>query len=129
MENVYFIKQYVHLYLTSSKAHREPFPQRVVVVAQQQMCLVQDLYNYLQVKPWVLGVLFHKESGLLVHYHELHSIINQLTNFLNLPEEYYKPHLLCIGATTYLHLKGYNNEVIKKKGRWSSSAFYRYIHI
>ena len=129
VENVYFIKQYVHLYLMSSKAHREPFPQRVVVAPQQQMCPVQDLCNYLQVRPWVPGALFCKESGLPVHYHKLHSIINRLANFLNLPQECYKPHSLHIGATTNLHLKGYNNEVIKKKGRWSSSAFYRYIQI
>ena len=119
--------QAYYIYLTSSKAHREPYPQRVVVAPQCDRCPIQDLWNYLQMRPWVLGVLLRKESGLPVHYHELHTIISHLANFLNLPQDHFKPHSLCIGATTDLHLKGYNNDPIKKRGRWSSVAFYRYI--
>ena len=129
VEKVYFVQQQVHIYLTSSKMHKEPFPQQVIVTSQPSRCPIQDLCNYLQVWPWVLGALFRKESGLPVHYHELHNIISRLANFLNLPQDHYKPHSLRIGATTDLHLRGYTNEAIKKKGRWSSAAFYRYIHI
>ena len=129
VENIYFVKQHVHIYLTSSKTHKEPYPQRVIVAPQQSRSPIQDLRNYLQMRPWVLGKLFCKESGLPVHYHELHTIIICLANFLNLPQDCYKPHSLCIGATTDLHLKGYNNDAIKKKGRWSSAVFFRYIRI
>ena len=38
VENMYFVKQHVHIYLTSSKAHREPYPQRVVVAPQHYRC-------------------------------------------------------------------------------------------
>ena len=53
VENVYFVKQHVHIYLTSSKAHREPYPQKVVVAPQCYRCPIQDLWNYLQMRPWV----------------------------------------------------------------------------
>ena len=76
VENVYFVKQHVHIYLTSSKTHREPYPQRVVVAPQHYRCLIQELHNYLQMRLWVPGALFRKESGLPVHYHELHTIIS-----------------------------------------------------
>ena len=82
VENVYFVKQHVHIYLTSLKTHKERYPQRVIVAPQQSRCPIQDLCNYLQMRPWVLGALFHKESGLPVHYHELHTIISHLANFL-----------------------------------------------
>ena len=38
VENMYFVKQHVHIYLTSSKAHREPYSQRVVVAPQHYRC-------------------------------------------------------------------------------------------
>ena len=42
VENVYFVKQHVHIYLTSSKTQKEPYPQRVIVAPQQSRCPVQD---------------------------------------------------------------------------------------
>ena len=127
VEHTFFVHQNVHLYLHSSKTNNSPFPQRVVVAPQQGICPVADLHIYLQVRPCISGALFRKENGLPVHYHKLLSLRDKLAKFLDLPTDRFKPHLLRIGATTDLHLKGYSPKVIKKRGRWSSAAFQRYI--
>ena len=88
---------------------------------------VADLHIYLQVWPCIPGALFQKENGLLVHYHELLSLMDKVAKFLDLSTDRFKPYSLCIGATTDLHLKSDTPEVIKKRGRWSSAAFQRYI--
>ena len=58
VENMYFVQQQVHIYLTSSKTNREPFPQQVIVAPQHDRCPIQDLCNYLQIWLWVPGALF-----------------------------------------------------------------------
>ena len=42
-ENVYFVKGHLHVYLASSKAHRGPGQQRVIIQPQPTICPVQDL--------------------------------------------------------------------------------------
>ena len=63
-ENVYFVKGHLHVYLVSSKAHRGPGQQRVIIQPQPTICPVQDLVNYLHVRPKFPGALYCKQSGV-----------------------------------------------------------------
>ena len=129
VEHTFFVHQNVHLYLQSSKNNNGLFPQRVVVAPQPGICPVADLHVYLQVRPCILGALYHKENGLPVHYHELLSLMEKLAKFLDLLVDRFKLHSFYIGATMDLHLRSFTPEVIKNRGRWSSPAFQRYIRV
>ena len=62
-ENVYFVKGHLHVYLASSKAHGGTGQQRVIIQPQPMICPVQDLINYLHVRPKFPGALYRKQSG------------------------------------------------------------------
>ena len=85
------------------------------------------LLNYLAI--WLIesGALYVGPNNLLVQYVAVLSLFDKLAEFLDLPLGRYKLHSLCIGAMTELHVKGFSNEIIKQRGRWSSNAFQCYI--
>ena len=127
IEHVFVDNMGVTIYLTSSKTHQFSFCQRVRVAPQQQHCPVRYLLNYLAIRPIETGPLYVGPNNLPVQYPAVLSVFDKLLEFLDLPTGRYKPHSLCIGATTELHVKGFSNEIIKQRGRWSSNAFQRYI--
>ena len=128
-EDIYFVKGHLHVYLASSKAHRGPGQQRVIIQPQPTICPAQDLVNYLHVRPKFPGALYRKQSGVPLQYPELLKLMGDLASFCNLPRECFMPHSIGIGSTTHLHLQGFDSQVIKTRGRWSSQVFKRYIQI
>ena len=126
IEHVFVDNMGVTIYLTSSKTHQFPFCQRVRVAPQCHHCPVHYLLNYLAIRPIETGTLYVGPNNLPVQYPAVLSLFNKLAEFLDLPLGRYKPHSLRIGAMTELHAKGFSNEIIKQRGRWSSNAFQRY---
>ena len=128
IEHVFVDNMGVTIYLTSSKTHQFPFCQTVKVAPQPRHCPVRYLLNYLAIRPIESGALYVGPNNLPVQYPAVLSLFDKLAKFLDLPTGRYKPHSLRIGAMTELHIKGFSNDIIKQRGRWSSNAFQRYIH-
>ena len=127
IEHVFVDNMGVTIYLTSSKTHQFPFCQRVRVAPQLHHYPVCYLLNYLAIWPIESGALYVGPNNLPVQYPAVLSLFDKLAEFLDLPLGRYKPHSLHIGAMTKLHVKGFSNEIIKQRGRWSSNAFQHYI--
>ena len=127
IEHVFVDNMGVTIYLTSSMTHQFPFCQRVRVAPQLHHCPVHYLLNYLAIRPIESGALYVGPNNLPVQYVAVLSLFDKLAEFLDLPWGRYKPHSLRIGVTTELHVKGFSNEIIKQRGRWSSNAFQCYI--
>ena len=127
IENVFFDNGAVIIFLPTSKAHNKNFEQRIRVPNQRGHCPVSYLIDYLKVRPFALGSLFVKQDNMLIQYNAVLTLFQDLTQFLDLPTHHYKPHSLRIGVTTELHIKGFTNQVIQSRGRWSSQVSQRYI--
>ena len=123
IEHVFVDNIGVTIYLTSSKTHQFPFYQRVRVAPQLHHCPVQYLLNYLAIQPTESRALYVGPNNLPVQDPAALSLFDKLAEFLDLPLGRYKPHSLHIGVITELHVKGFSNEIIKQRGRWSSNAF------
>ena len=94
------------------------------------MCLVQAVSNYLAMRPNIkAGQLFINPDGQPVSRAQLASILDKLSISFNLPHQVIKPHLLSIGGTTDLYLRGVPTAKIQRQGRWSSDCFKKYIRI
>ena len=127
IENVFFDNGAVIIFLPTSKAHNKKYAQWIRVPPQRVHCPVAYLIDFLKVRPFALGPLFVKQNNSPIQYPVVLMLFHDLAQFLDLPTQRYKPHSLRIGATTELHVKGFTNQVIQSRGRWSSQAFQRYI--
>ena len=127
IENVFFDNGAVIIFLPSSRAHNKKYAQSIRVAPQRFHCPVGYLIDFLKVRPFAPGPLFVKQDNLPIQYPAVLMLFHDLAQFLDLPTQCYKPHSLRIGATTELHVKGFTNQVIQSRGRWSSQAFQRYI--
>ena len=128
IENVFFDNGAVIILLPTSKAHNKNFAQRIRVPPQRGHCPVSYLIDYLKVRPFAPGSLFVKQDNMLIQNNVVLTLFQDLAQFLDPPTHCYKPHSLRFGATTKLRIKGFTNQVIQSRGRWSSQAFQRYIH-
>ena len=128
IEHIFVDNMGITIYLTSSKTHQFLFCQRVRVALQLYHCPIRYLLNYLAIQPIESGAFYVGPNNLPVQYPAVLSLFDKLAEFLDLPLGRYKPHSFCIWAMTELHVKGFSNEIIKQRGRWSSNAFQRYIH-
>ena len=127
VENVWFQNGDVVLYFSSSNTHQYPTWQAITIKPHPNNCPVCLLRDYLKVRPVVRGPLYLTSEGIPVQYQTVLKLFQTLMEFLDLPVDRYKPHSLCIGAMTELHVRGYSNKVIQERGRWSSKAFQKYI--
>ena len=128
IEHMFVDNMGVTIYLTLSKTHQFLFCQRVRVAPQLHHYPVRYLLNYFAIQLIESGTLYVGPHNLPVQYLAVLSLFDKLAEFLDLPLGRYKPHSLHIGAMIELHVKGFSNEIIKQRGRWSSNAFQHYIH-
>lgn len=119
----------VEIWLKSSKANRSKQPQDTVFGQPLAVCPVLALTNYLQIRPFLRGLLFIKLDGQAAHYNDLFNIICKLARFLQLPDQFIKPHSLWIGGMTHLYLLGVLVEQIQRLSCWLSEVFKKYIHV
>ena len=127
IKNVFFDNGAVIIFLLTSKAHNKNFMQQIRVAPQRDHCPVGYLIDFLKVRPFAPGLLFVKHDNMPIQYNAVLTLVHDLAHFLDLPTQHYKLHSLRIGVTTELHIKGFTNQVIQSRGRWSSQAFQRYI--
>ena len=92
-----------------------------------KFCAVSNLVDYLRVRS-------DKEGPLYCHMNNKHVTRKQFSNmlykslkFLGYDCDNINTHSFRIGGATYLALLGESDDSIKRKGRWSSNSFKRYI--
>ena len=120
----------VMFHLDTSKCNQAGPPQLLTVNAIPSItCPVAALKTYLYYRPIRKGPLFLRPDGETVKYMDLARILNKLSEFLQLPRDFIKPHSLRIGGTTHLHLIGRTKKEIQESGRWSSECFSKYIRV
>ena len=75
-----------------------------------------------------LKPLFRWSAGQALKRTEVQSFLQQAARGVGLPPERFMSHSLRIGGATALYQSTGEIEVVKRMGRWSSSAVQRYLH-
>lgn len=96
-------------------------------IPQCSFCPVLNLKKYLSVRPSYQGPLFISKDGTPVTRNGYANAIKTCITEINKDPSHYNTHSLRIGRATDLALAGVSPEVIKTTGRWSSSAYLKYI--
>ena len=117
VNNVYLSDTKVVCLFPTSKAHKGPIPQTVHLYRQPNLaCPVTAMINYSKVCSPKAGQYFIKVDGTPITNADLANILRCLSQFLDLPHHHFKPHSLCIGGSTHLHLSRILVHKIRKLG-------------
>ena len=128
--NVYISSSKVVCLLPTSKAHKGPVPQSILLYKHPSLaCLVTAFTNYSKIRSSQRGQYFIKVDGTPITNLDLTNILHQLLQFLNLPHHHFKPHSLRIGGNTHLHLPSVPVHKIKESVWWFSDTFKKYIRV
>ena len=128
LSNVNLSKDNIAITFTKFKHHTGP-PVTVVVQSQNTTpCPVQCMANYLRLRGTTPGPLFCHQGGSPITYTSLNNFFSAIQSFLQLGARYHL-HSFRIGAATSAALRGIPEDEIKRMGRWSSSAYSKYIRI
>ena len=99
------------------------------ITAKTDPCPVSLLLQYLQLQGNRPGSLFCTADGQPVPRATFSNWLNAGLCLLRLPQANYKIHSFCIGAATWALLQGKTESEIQILGRWSSSAFKKYLRL
>ena len=102
---------------------------RIPVAKDQNMCCVQALCNYLDVRPSDQIYLFCHANSLPLTQYQFSAVLSKTIKALGLPIQHYKTHSFRIGRATTLSAQGVPTEAIKKLGRWKSNCVSSYIRL
>ena len=103
---------------------------------KNHLCPVQALWRMKQVWPARFNAghaesgkpLFRWSSGRVLKRLEIQHLLQQAACGVGLPPERFLSHSLRIGGATALFQATADVELVKRMGRWSSSAVQRYLH-
>ena len=95
--------------------------------AEQHLCPVRMLSQYLALSPSKLGSLFQRADGSSISRAYFTSVMHPLLKACSLDPNFYKGHSFRIGAASWAAQKGLSDQQIRHLGRWSSDAFKKYI--
>lgn len=115
-------ESYKHCIHSNLKFHIES-------VHDKNYCPVSSLIDYINFRGREAGPIFIHLNKTPVKRSRYSSIIKSCVSLLGLDPKLYNTHSLRIGRATDLALLGTSLEVIKQTGRWSSSAYLRYIRL
>lgn len=85
------------------------------------------LRDFLSIRPRVVGNLFVSALGTPFPVCRFLQIFKSSLNKLGMKAKHYKSHSFRIGGATGMHNQGYSVPQIMSAGRWSSTAWTRYI--
>ncbi len=91
-------------------------------------CPVFLLLNYLSLRGQAPGPLFINLSHTPISYKQYSSVFSTLSTRLSLKGKF-TPHSPRIGAATHAATSGLPEEEIKRRGRWNSDSYKKYIRI
>ena len=72
--------------------------------------------------------LFRWQGGRVLRREEVQRVLQQAAQACGLPPERFQSHSLRIGGATALYQATGEIELVKRRGRWFSSAVQRYLH-
>ena len=99
------------------------------------LCVVEALVDLRQLAPRRFGTgpealqpLFRWANGTVLKRVQVQNILQKAAKALGLPAERFMSHSLRIGGASALFQATGEIELVKRTGRWSSSAVQRYLH-
>ena len=96
---------------------------------QGPYCPVQALWDYCRLRGSRPGPLFTIPNGHPVTRSWFDTIFRRSLTWVGLDPRHFKSHSFRIGAATHAAILGASDAQIQAMGRWSSSAFRKYIRI
>ena len=129
--------QEVTLQFRKTKADQEAFGtcKTMLKTEVEFVCVVTALHRLREVAPRRFGrgpeshlPLFRRASGPVIKRLEVQNLLQRAARALGLPAERFQSHSLRIGGASALYQATGEIEVVKRTGRWTSSAVQRYLH-
>lgn len=118
--------------LRRSKTNQNGPPVLITIDAIKTVaCPVVAMQSYLSARHKLAGTQYlfcHRDGSPLTRY-QFGAVLSKVVRSTMYSSERFKSHSFRIGAATWLAEKGIPYQEIKKKGRWSSDAFLRYIRL
>ena len=100
----------------------------------KHLCVVRALLALRDVAPRRFGgpeshlPLFRWSSGQVLKRLEVQNILQRAARAVGLPADRFQSHSLRIGGASALYQATGEIELVKRSGRWTSSAVHRYLH-
>ena len=125
------------LQFRKTKADQEAFGtcKTMLKTEVEFVCVVTALHRLREVAPRRFGrgpeshmPLFRWASGPVIKRLEVQNLLQRAARALGLPAERFQSHSLRIGGASALYQVTGEIEVVKRTGRWTSSAVQRYLH-
>lgn len=85
--------------------------------------------EFLQFRPAFDGPLFCHLNKMYLSRRQFLSVLHSSLKFLGYKTEQFNTHSFRIGAATFLSKLGLSDDEIKRRGRWSSNSYQRYIRL
>lgn len=95
--------------------------------SESGVCPVNNMIQYLAIRPKVQGPLFCHFNGKPLTRYQFSAVLKKVLVVCNVNYQQYKSHSFRIGAATSADKQGHSVETIKIAGRWSSEAYRSYI--
>lgn len=99
-----------------------------IAQTNDSICPVNLITKYMAARPKANGQFFfiHFHTSPLTRY-QFVSVLNKILKLIGLPKSTYKSHSFRIGAASDSFNMGISELEIKRKGRWNSEVYKRYI--
>ena len=94
-----------------------------------RICPVKTIREYVKLRPNHTGPFFLHQNLKPVNRKNYSNIVKKSVKYIGLDEDNFNTHSLRIGRATDLAINNYPHELIKRIGRWSSTAYLKYIRI
>lgn len=127
LSDVSILHSAILLHFRSFKFSSQQVAKIPLPAIDSELCPVNALRGYLSVRPGTVGQLFVSSSGEPLNYNQVCSTLRLISTFLNIPSNALSSHSFRIGAATTATASSIPDEVIMRMGRWSSTAFRKYI--
>jgi len=95
--------------------------------SEKELCPIAALLSYLDSRPLQEGPLFIHFNRRVITSAQFSHILKEGIKHLGLCPKYFGSHSFRIGAATAAAICGFDEESIKRLGRWKSSAYRLYI--
>ena len=131
LSDVNVTSQMLTIRLRKSKTNQSGKAQTIQVSpVGTEVCPVKLMLSYLKARKSANSIyLFCHENGSALSRYQFGAVLSKILKTLQGCEGSYRTHSFRIGAVSWLASKGIDHDTIKRMGRWSSKAFFKYIRL
>ena len=118
------------VHLAGSKTDQSRRGAQVVVdqvVKSPEICPLQAMSRYIQIRPRGPGPLFIHFNGARLSKYQFQAVLKKSAKHLGWDTAGFSTHSFRIGAATTAAMNGMPQEIIMQKGRWQSQAVKKYV--